>query len=109
MLIPRIPVSWYAVAALSVALVGSVWALKRAYEHSATQTAQIKTLNLGLVRAAEQRALDRATLDRLAKKNAATARETALAGAALQQAIKQNQEWGSQPVPKEVQDALRQP
>lgn len=109
MMFPRIPVAWYALAAVTLALMGSGWALKRAYEQQATQRAEIRALNGAILRASEQRILDRATLDRLARKNAATARESALAQAALQRALTANRTWADQTVPKEVQDALRQP
>lgn len=107
MLIPRIPVTWYAIAALSLALAGSGLLLKRAFTQAGASKAQIQALNTTLVRAQEQRALDQATLDRLARKNAATSRENALARASLQRSLTANREWSSTPVPKEVQDALR--
>lgn len=109
MLIPRIPVSWCAVAALGAALTLAGWALKHSYAEQGALKTQIAALNGALLRAAEQRATDQATLDRLAKKNAATAREMARAQASLQRSLSANREWADQPVPKEVQDALRKP
>lgn len=109
MLMPSIPVSWYAIAALALSLAGCGWALRVQIRANGEQIAQIRSLNGAILRASEQRAVDRATLDRLAKKNAATARESALARASLQRSLTANPTWAAQPVPKEVQDALRQP
>ena len=109
MLIPRIPLSWYALAALSLALGACGWGLKLQIKANGAQVQQIRNLNTDLKRAVEQRAVDQATLDRLAVRNAATARESARVGRLLADSLFKNREWADRPVPKEVQDALRQP
>lgn len=96
-----------AIAGLCLLLAGSGYLLKRSYVANGAQKSQITALNQSLLRAAEQRAVDQATLDRLAKTNAATARKTALAQASLARSIIANRPWADTPVPKEVQDALR--
>lgn len=64
-----------------------------------------------LVRAADalmaQRKVDQATLASLAKKNAVAARESASTRVRLQAAAASAAEWRDQPVPQEVQDALK--
>lgn len=102
-------VGWYVLAASLIAgfAAGTVWYVMAG--RIAVYKADIRTLNATILRASEQRATDKATLDRLARKNAATAREMASAQASLQRSLSANREWADQPVPKEVQDALRQP
>lgn len=102
-------VGWYVLAASLVAgfAAGTVW-----YVMAGRITAlksDIRTLNGTILRAAEQRATDKATLDRLARANALAARQNASAKASLQRSVAANPTWASQPVPKEVQDALREP
>jgi hypothetical protein len=102
-------VGWYVLAASVIAglAAGTVWYTMN--KRLASKAEEIRTLNGTILRAAEQRTTDKATLDRLARKNAAMARETASARASLQRSLSANREWADQPVPKEVQDALRQP
>lgn len=110
MLIPNLKglALWAAGALILVGLgAGMVWYAMA--DRLAAAKAEIRTLNSDLQRATEQRATDRATLASLAKKNAATARETASLRQRLDHSLFKNPEWAAQPVPKEVQDALRQP
>ena len=104
-----IPLSWYAIGALTLALAGTGWALKSQVKANGAARAQIQGLQEGIKRAQEQRKLDQATLARLAKKNAATARETARLRASLGAALAANRPWADAPVPKDIQDALRKP
>lgn len=59
--------------------------------------------------AEKQRKADAALLTRLHAQRAAAARETARVRAQLRDALEANREWATQPVPKEVRDALEQP
>ena len=93
--------------ALSIALGGAGLLLKRSYAKNGQQAEQITALNGAVKRASEQRKLDQATLGRLAQKNAAAARESALLSQQLQRSLFENREWADQPVPQGVQDALK--
>lgn len=87
-----------------------------AYVAHTRQSAKVAKLE-GSVSSLEQRirtaqdALkrDEAVRTRLRAKNAAAARETALLRQRLSAALAAHPQWSQQPVPPEVQDALRQP
>ena len=96
-----------AILGFGIALTGAGILLKRSWTANGIQKAQIGVLNQTILRAQEQRALDQATLALAARKIASTARETASAQASLASASRQNRSWADQPVPKEVQDALK--
>jgi hypothetical protein len=75
----------------------------------ASTEAQLDGAQAALAEAVRQRKLDAALLARRAQENAVAARETALLRQRLRDALAAHQEWATQPVPKEVQDALAQP
>ena len=100
-------VGWYVLAASLIAgfAAGTVWYAMN--KRLAAKAEEIRTLNGTLQRLSEQRATDKATLDRLARKNAATARLAAQAQQRLGSAVRQNPDWANTPVPQSIQDALK--
>lgn len=94
------------IAALSLALGGSGWLLKRAYTANGAQAVQITSLQEAQERAQEAARRDRALLARRAREIAAQEAAAASARADLAAALLQNRAWAEQEVPKEVQDAL---
>jgi hypothetical protein len=98
---------WYAILSLALALGGSLYLLKASYERNGRLSADLNAATDALEAAQEQRALDRATLARLAVKKAARARESASAAASLGAALTANRQWADTPVPQGVQDALK--
>ena len=95
------------VAALILALSGSLWALRSAYAKANALTAENKSLSASLasagrIRAGDQKALSssRASLEALLK-------QKAIQDEKLRQALAANPDWASQRVPDDVADALR--
>lgn len=95
------------VAALVLALGASGLLLKAQIKKNGAQAAQMQALTEAAERSAKQRKKDQALLARRAAENRAAALERASTQAALAAALAQNREWADQPVPQEVQDALK--
>lgn len=97
---------WAAILALSLALLGSGYALKRAFIVHGEQKAQIK----GLERAAEMRdaqdARNRDLVVKAAAANRTAKAESAKAQVKLDAALSNARAWADEPLPQEVQDAL---
>lgn len=97
------------IAALSIALAGAGWLLKRAYTANGAQTVQIHSLQEAQERAAKAAKRDRALLAQRGREIAAYAAAAASARASLSDSLQRNPAWADQPVPQEVQDALSRP
>lgn len=75
-------------------------------QQAATHKAEMVAMQSALQSLYKAREADQATLARLRQKNAATARKTAFLGLSVGAAIGANPDWATQPLPKEVKDAL---
>lgn len=94
------------IAALMAGLgAGTVWYWASA--RLAKKDAQITALQASAQALAKARKDDAALLARRARANALARRETAALRLRLDAALAAQPEWASQPVPKEVRDALR--
>jgi hypothetical protein len=94
-------------ALLSVSCIGGLgYMLRQAWATNGEQSARIETLLEASRMAARARVRDQAISTALQARKAAVGRSEALAGQALEAAKAANPEWSSQPLPKEVQDAL---
>jgi hypothetical protein len=96
-------------AGIVLALVGgAAFAMHR---HDSARIAAAEDANASLtqanVRLVAQRELDQATLTSLAAKRADLGRQSVRTHASLHAAAASAPDWASQPVPKEVQDALK--
>lgn len=75
----------------------------------ARQKAQISTMTQAARTLSDAAKKDRALVARLSSEKAALARSDALARQSLERSLAAQPDWASQPVPKEVQDALQAP
>lgn len=94
-------------AALTLALAGSGYALKRAYAANGEQAGRIEQLEANLAAAEKQKAKDRALISKHAKENAKAKAESDRLRVKLDDALSKNRDWADQPLPQEVQDALQ--
>ncbi len=95
-----------AIAALALALGGAGVLLKRSYTANGALRADVTALRDANEALQDARKLaDRVVVAR-ARANAATGRKTARNRTSLDAAIARNPGWASQPLPKEVLDAL---
>lgn len=103
----RLTVLFAALLAASVLMAGALG--KRLYDQSRQHSAVVADLQRDVKRAQEARKRSDAALVSLRQKNASTARLGASARASLQAATASSPGWAAEPLPKEVQDALRMP
>ena len=89
------------------ALAGLGYLLRQAWVANGEQGAQIEALQESAKLAARARLHNQAVSGRLQVRKAAVARSEALAGQDLGSALRANRAWADQPVPDEVQNALR--
>jgi hypothetical protein len=94
-------------AALTLALAGSGYALKRAYAANGEQAGRIEQLEATVAAAEKQKAKDRALITKHALANSLARAESDRLRAKLDDALTRNREWADQPIPKGVQDALQ--
>lgn len=98
------------VIALSVLLVASILTAgilaKQLFEQRAVHVAEKQQMVGSILALQDARKRDQATLALLRRKNAATAREMASAGASLERALAAEPAWADQPVPEEVRRVL---
>lgn len=92
---------------LGVALAGAGVTYKVMSGKVARAEAQRDSAVQALQTLQEQRKKDQAVLARRAAANAAAARAAAATKARLLAAVQVNQSWANEPLPKEIQDALR--
>jgi hypothetical protein len=97
--------------ALAVAAACAAGGAFAAYKFLAPRAAAVKDERDRLAQALDasekQRKADAAVLTRRSAANAAAARESARKAEQLEDALERNRAWADQPVPKDVQDALR--
>lgn len=94
------------IAALTLALAGSGYALKRSYVANGAQKTKITGLEDTIKAQQAQDKRNRALIAKAAKETAAAKAEAVRKAAALDDALARNREWADQPVPQEVQDAM---
>lgn len=96
-----------AIAALMLLLTGVGYSLKAQIKKNGAQATKITALEDVLEAAATQRKADQALLARRAREKAAIALEMASTRQQLDRALAANPDWANQPIPQEVQDALK--
>lgn len=98
---------WYLVLALLVWAGYGSWQGRDLRASVASQAVVIEQQAAAIKAAESARKRAERALVLLRQKNAVAARERALAGKAAEAAMAQHPAWRDQPVPKEIQDALR--
>lgn len=93
-------------AALLLACAALAWVAKSQYDGAALLRQENRELTEAVERSRIAQKRADAALVSARKKNAATARETAVKQHTLEQAKAANPVWRDEPVPQEVQDAL---
>jgi type II secretory pathway pseudopilin PulG len=94
---------------LGIAAGGLGWLAHGQIERNARLVAEKQQIEDALEASQELRRADQATLASLARQKAAQARSDAKRRASVEAALAPNAAWAATPVPKEVQDALRNP
>lgn len=95
------------ILALSLALAGSGYLLKRSYAANGAQKTKIEQLVEAQRVADAQAVKDRALITKRSRENAAAAAAFAKQRSALEAALARNAVWADQSIPQEVQDALQ--
>jgi hypothetical protein len=88
-------------------MAGLGYLIQQAWVANGEQKAQIEGLQESARMASKAAARNRAISGRLQARKAALGRSEALAGHSLEAATRANPEWADQPLPQEVQDALK--